>query len=202
MNVATATAIGFIIIFTLLAKLNVRSFYRIMAAMLVICLLSLVLSYGVMWSANPVDFCESTERFRWNTQSVPNGHSQCQQTGVGFKLDMGCDTWTNTSLLMANAGRMAVPCIYRWRSEAPTGESVRPLVIVLSLLINGILYAAFFELTYHAFGYPFMNAIGFSNVILSVTPLNVPYFLSLLLRGQSDSAFSDRPWILIRVDLG
>ena len=69
-----------------------------------------------------------------------------------------------------------------------------PLVIVLSLLVSGILYAAFFELTYHAFGYGFMNAIGFPNVNPSVTPLNVPYFLSILLK--------DNPILLFLINLG
>jgi amino acid transporter len=87
-----------------------------------------------------------------------------------------------------------------WQFPAFVGGEVKrpqrnlPLAVVLSLVVNGVLYAVFYELTYHAFGYAFMNATGFSGVNPSAVPLYVPYFLAVLVK--------DNPILLFLIQLG
>jgi len=191
-NVATVTAVGFIIIFTVLALLNVRSFYRIMAAMLIICFLALFLSFGVMWTANPTDFAKALNDFA----ATPNLY----QTVIDNASKIGLSSQWTWSATLGPTLLFSWLMLGGWQFPAFVGGEVKrpqrnlPLAIAISLVINGVLYAVFYELTYHAFGYAFMNATGFSGVNPSVTPLFVPYFLAVLTK--------DNPILLFLIQLG
>jgi amino acid transporter len=191
-NVATVVAVGFIILFTVLALLNVRSFYRIMVGMLVLCFLSLFLSFGVMWAANPVDFANAFNAFA----GTPNLY----QTVVANASKIGlASNWTWSATLGPTflfawlmLGGFQFPAFIGGEVKRP--QRNLPLAIALAVVVNGVLYAAFYELTYHAFGYAFMNASGFTGVNPSVTPLFVPYFLAVLTK--------DNPILLFLIQLG
>ena len=191
-NVATAVAIGFIIIFTLLALLNVRSFYKIMVGMLAMCFLSLFLSFAVMSAANPVDFANSFNAFT----GTPNLYETI--LGNATKAGMVSNwTWTATlgpTLLFAwlMLGGFQFPAFVGGEVKNPSRNL--PLSIAAAIVFNGVLYAIFYELTYHAFGYAFMSASGFAGVNPSVTPLFVPYFLAVLTK--------DNPVLLFLIQLG
>jgi amino acid transporter len=191
-NVATAVAIGFIIMFTVLALLNVRSFYRIMVGMLVMCFLALFLSFAVMWSANPTDFATSFNAFAGTPNLYQTVIANATKAGMAQNWTWGATLGPTLLFAWLMLGGFQFPAFVGGEVKRPT--RTLPLAIALAIVFNGLLYAIFYELTYHAFGYAFMNASGFAGVNPSVTPLFVPYFLAVLTK--------DNPILLFIIQLG
>jgi len=191
-NVATLVAVAFIIIFTALALLNVRSFYRIMTGMLILCFLALFLSFAVMWAANPTDFATAFNGFAGTPSLYQTIIANASKAGMASNWTWSATVGPTLLFTWLMLGGFQFPAFIGGEVKRP--HQNLPLAIVLAVVVNGILYAAFYELTYHAFGYAFMSASGFSGVNPSVTPLFVPYFLAVLTR--------DNPILLFLIQLG
>src|SRR5208282_4496281 len=192
LNISTIVGVALCFLFTGLALLNVRSFYRLMIVMLALSYMALVLSFGVMWTANPANFAAA-----FNGVS---GTANLYQTIINNATPMGlASTWTWSATLGPGLlyawlmlGGWQYPAFVAGEVKRP--QRILPLTIILSLVLNGLLYALFYESNYHAFGYAFTNAIGFSGVNPGATPLVTPYFVSVLV--------ANNPVLLFLINVG
>jgi amino acid transporter len=193
-NVNLATIVGFVALalVTVPALLNVRKMYRVLIVGMILVYVSLFVSYAVMWTTTPDVFANAFNAF----SGVPNLY----QTVIDNATKGGLvSNWT--------IGATFGPCLlYSWyvlggwqypafvAGEVKRPQKTVPLAIITSLIINGILYVVLVEGYYHAFGYAFINAIGFPNVNPSTTPLWIPFFLSILVK--------DNPILLFLINVG
>lgn len=182
LNTEVVLAEVMVIIFTLVAVMRVRIFYRIMEAFMILCVIGLLLSIAVMFASNPATFPTALNSFA----GVPNLY----QTVINNASKQGLvPHWTVAATLGATL-LYGLNGLSGWQYPAYIGGEVKrpqktlPVVILLSVLISGFLYVLLYESSYFAFGYTFLSATGFSGVNPSTTPMLVPLFVSILVKDN------------------